>query len=212
MNTAMQNVLGRIAPRLNYARWDAALTAGFEKFGINTPKRQAMAVGQFLVEAGDTFGSTRENCSYSSAEHLMAIFPSHFPTIESTGGYLNNPVALANYVYANREGNGGIATGDGWRWRGGGLIDITFRDTYVAFAKAMKMDLSDVELFINGTAGAAMAGCWFLEVNGCLPLADEWDIEAVTRKVAGPSMGFAFRRETYSNYLRQALEYAEANP
>jgi predicted chitinase len=210
MNIALQKVLSRLAPRLNYVAWSDALDAAFARFGLDTPRRQAMAMGQFLVEAGATFGSTSEGLNYVSAQRLLDIFPSHFPDLESTRGYLNNPVALANYVYANKEGNGDVASGDGWRYRGRGLIQITCRDAYAELANDLPMDLSLLPEFCETPQGAAMSGCWFLSKHGCPELADKWDINQVTRIVAGPSMGFASERLAYSNQICDALEYAAA--
>jgi predicted chitinase len=104
------------------------LNRAMTKHGINTPQQRAAFLAQLSVESGN-LRSTEENLDYS-AKRLTQVWKRHFPTIASAEPYAHNPEALANYVYANRLGNGNEASGDGYRYRGRGLIQITGRENY----------------------------------------------------------------------------------
>jgi predicted chitinase len=123
----LQQALKKVAPQVDAARWAPALAAGFAKFGINTNKRVAAAVGQFLSEAGSAFQELEEHLYYTHAERLHAVFPKEFPTVAAATPYVKNPEKLGDFVYANRNGNGNVASGDGYLFRGRGLIQITGR-------------------------------------------------------------------------------------
>jgi putative chitinase len=105
-----------------------ALNRAMTKHGINTPQQRAAFLAQLSVESGN-LRSTEENLNYS-AKRLTQVWKTRFPTIASAEPYAHNPEALANYVYANRLGNGNEASGDGYRYRGRGLIQITGRENY----------------------------------------------------------------------------------
>lgn len=108
--------------------YNDALNRAMAEHGINTPQQRAAFLAQLSVESGN-LRSTEENLNYS-AKRLTQVWPKRFPTIESAEPYAHNPEALANHVYANRLGNGAEASGDGYRYRGRGLIQITGRDNY----------------------------------------------------------------------------------
>lgn len=203
MNLA--DALAAAAPQVDVSMWGAALENAFARFEFNTPRRQAAALGQFLVEAGPKLSATAEDMYYSSADRLVAIFPREIPTMQAALQYVDQPQALGNLVYANRDGNGDVASGDGYLFRGRGLIQITGRTAYTRLAGALGMPLADVPAYCETPAGAALSGCWWLNINGALPLADAWEISTITRQVNGPAMEGAAERLGYANAILQAL-------
>ncbi len=103
------------------------------------------------------------------------------------------PETLANRVYSNRLGNGDEASGDGWRFRGRGLIQLTGRANYQQFAEAMTMTLDQAVEHAATEAGAADSAAWFWTVNQLNPLADAWSVDLITRKINGGMNGAAER-------------------
>src|ERR1700722_6560573 len=131
-----------VAPHLaadNRAAWVAALAGPLLKAGITTPRCVAAFLGQCAVESAG-FRSMEEDLSYSAAR-LCVVWPTRFPTVEAAEACALQPEVLANRVYANRLGNGDEASGDGWRFRGRGLIQVTGRAAYQRFARAMNLSL-----------------------------------------------------------------------
>ena len=100
--------------------------------------------------------------------------------------------------------------GDGYRFRGRGLIQLTGRDEYEAFGRAIGKTAEEAAAFCETHEGAAWSGCWYLARNGCLPLADAWDIDAITRRVNGPAMEAASERLRYSDAMLNELRGAPA--
>jgi predicted chitinase len=186
--------LRAVAPKVDAGTWSP------------TGHRQmAAAVGQFLVEAGAAFQETAENLNYTHAERLREVFPHAFPTLAVAQQYVGNPQRIANRVYANRLGNGDEASGDGWRFRGRGLIQLTGRTEYAQFAASVGKTLDEVSVYSDTPDGAAMSGCWYLSDRGCIPLADSWQISEITRRVNGNAMLGNAQRIHYSNEMLKAL-------
>jgi predicted chitinase len=198
--------LSTVAPHLDTSRWVSPLSAAFTKYLMTSNKRMAAAVGQFLVEAGSSFQELVENLYYTTASRLVQVFPHEFPTEADAQPYLRNPEALANRVYANKLGNGDEASGDGYRFCGRGLIQLTGRNEYTQFGATVGMTAEQASQYLETPAGAAMSGCWYLSANGCLPLADAWNISEITRLVNGSAMEGNTQRIAYSNAMLQALE------
>lgn len=155
------------------------------------PLRLAHFFAQICHETG---GLTilSENLNYRSAERLMAVWPSRFPTLQSAAPFVGNPRALANKVYARRMGN--VDPDDGWKFRGRGLLQITGRDHYARNGRALSIPLEEApELAIDPDHSLAVA----LETwrrAGCDALADADDVVAVTRAINGGTIGLADRR------------------
>jgi predicted chitinase len=177
-----------VANQVDTGKWAPALTDAFLKYDLNTPKRKAAAIGQFLVEAGDNFGELTEDLYYTHVEAIMSAFGSHFTDATDATGYLRNPSKLANKVYANRLGNGDEASGDGFRYCGRGLIQLTGKDEYTQFAATIGQSVSEAAAYCGTAEGAAMSGCWYLSSRNCLTFADSWDIKTITRLVNGRAM------------------------
>jgi putative chitinase len=163
--------------------WTDALSAPMRSCGMLTPNRAAAALGQFSEESG-AFSVLQENLRYS-ALRLCEVWPSRFPSLAAAAPYADNPEALANLVYAGRMGNGDAASGDGWRFRGEGLIELTGRELDTKFAAAFGKTLDDAMAWLLTPAGAATSACWYWSLHGLNPLADAWNITGITRLVNG---------------------------
>src|SRR6266705_1158084 len=150
------------------------LNEGMETFEINTPNRIAAFIAQLAHESGD-FRSTEENLNYSW-QALRKTWPSHFSTDEIAQGYHRQPEKIADRAYASRNGNGDEASGDGWRFRGRGLIQITGRANYLAYSQAIAepgVMTSPEQLALP--PHAALSACWFWHEHGLNALADVGD-------------------------------------
>ena len=193
------------APAVSTAKWVPILSAAFIKFEMTANRRVAAAIGQFLVEAGAAFQELVENLNYTHAERLVAVFPNEFPTVDDAQPFVGKPEALANHVYANRNGNGNEVSGDGYLFRGRGLIQLTGRTEYTEFAATVGMTPEQAAAYCETPAGAAMSGCWYLSSRGCLLLADVWALSKITLKVNGAAMKGNAQRIAYSNAILKAL-------
>jgi putative chitinase len=143
------------------------------------------------VESGG-FLILEEDLSYSAAR-LCEVWPGRFPNADSARACAFQPEALANDIYANRMGNGDPASGDGWYFRGRGLIQITGRAAYERFARAMSMTLDQAVAHSATMAGAADSAVWFWSDNDLNKLADAWLLDAMTRRINGALTGAAER-------------------
>lgn len=181
--------------------WAAALNPALKRFEITSAGRCAAFLAQVAHESGG-FRHVLENLSYS-AERLMAVWPKRFPTIASTSGYARNPQALANRVYAGRLGNGNEASGDGWRYRGRGLIQLTGRANYREAGEGIGRALEAQPELVERRDIAALTACWFWHSRGCNALADqgtESAFETITKRINGGTHGLEDRR----GYWRKA--------
>jgi putative chitinase len=186
--------LRAVAPRLTddeRAAWVAVLTEPLLKADITSPRCVAAFLGQCAVESAG-FLSLEEDLNYSAAR-LCAVWPSRFPNVEAAQSCALRPVALANRVYANRMGNGDEASGDGWRFRGRGLIQITGRGNYQRFAQAMNMTVDQAVEHAATKTAAADSAIWFWSVNELNAPANTWSIDLITRKINGGMAGAAER-------------------
>jgi predicted chitinase len=207
--TALSTAMRAVCPDANAAIWVPALISAFEKFDFSNNRRRAAAMGQFLVEAGPALSEIVEDLDYTP-ERACQVWPALFPT-PAAAPYCADQRQFADFVYANVNGNGDATSGDGYRFRGRGLIQLTGRDEYAAFARAIGRTAEQAAEFCDTTQGAAFSGCWYLASNGCLPLADQWDIDAITRRVNGDAMEAAGLRREYSDEMVSRLrEYASA--
>jgi predicted chitinase len=175
-------------PKVDQSVWLPALTEAMAGAGLTSPKRIAAFLGQVSQEAGPGFHATQENLSYTHADRIRAVFPSEFPTVEAAEPYVNAPQKLADACYAHKLGNGGPDTGDGWRFCGRGLIQITGRTEYAQFAESIGRSLEDAAAFAATPEGAAASACWFWTSRNLSPFADSWDLASVTRRVNGNAM------------------------
>jgi len=171
------------------------------KFQINTPLRLAHFLAQCGHESGG-FRATQENLNYS-AKGLNGIFKKYFPTEASAAAYARNPQKIANKVYANRMSNGDEASGDGFKFRGRGYIQLTGRANYTLFGKAIGEDVTGNPDVVSGKY-ALLSAAWFWSNNGLNKLADGGSTDAVvttiTKRVNGGVIGLADRIKHFKEY------------
>lgn len=178
-----------------------------KKYFINTRNRLCAFLAQIDVESGG-LRFREENLNYS-AERLLKVFPRYFKTLEEAQRYAGNPQAIANRVYSNRMGNGPEESGDGWRFRGAGWIQLTGKNNFQAFADDNKMKIEDAVNYARTIDGAWEVSGWFWNRNRLNMPADQGNIDEVSRIVnAGPAgslsavHGLQERRNSYERALR----------
>jgi putative chitinase len=171
------------------------------KFQINTPLRLAHFLAQCGHESGG-FRATQENLNYS-AKGLNGIFKKYFPTEAAAASYARNPQKIANKVYASRMGNGNEASGDGFKFRGRGYIQLTGKENYTIFGKSIGEDMTLNPDKVASTY-ALLSAAWFFSKNGLHKIADEGATDAVvtkiTKRVNGGTIGLADRIKHFKEY------------
>lgn len=173
------------------AEWVDPLNETFSRWGINTARQQAAFIGQCGHECGN-FRVLEENLNYRAAT-LMKLWPRRFPTLEVANAYAGNPKKIANMVYASRMGNRDEASGDGYRFRGRGCIQLTGSAGYYHAGKALGVDfIMEPELVATPQYAALTAG-WFWATHDCNRLAEAQDWTALTKKINGGTIGLADR-------------------
>lgn len=171
--------------------WVPALNDTFARFGIATPRQQAGFIGQCSHECGN-FKILEENLNYRAAT-LMKLWPKRFPTQEIANSYERNPKKIANMVYASRMGNRDESSGDGYRFRGRGCIQLTGHSNYYHAGQALGIDfVKDPDLVATPTYAALTAG-WFWSTHKCNELAEAGDWAGLTKKINGGTIGLADR-------------------
>jgi len=170
-------------------KWFEPLVETFEKYEINTPKRQACFIGQCMHESGG-FKFLKENLNYS-AKALMATWPSRFPDADIAEKFARQPEMIANKVYSGRMGN--TEDGDGAKYIGRGLIQLTGKDNYKAFGEAIGEDLVANPQLVEQPRYAALSAGWFWNRKQLNLLADAMDIETMSKRINGGTIGMADR-------------------
>lgn len=193
--------LARIMPRAGKLAelYVNPLAAAMQEFGITTELRSEHFVTQLAVESTQ-LRAVQEDMDYR-AERLMVVWPSRFPTRAIADAYAHRPQAIANKVYANRGGNGDEASGDGWLFRGAGLISLTFRDNHAKCGRYFGIPVEKVGEWLRTPEGACRSAAWFWKTHGCNELADKDDIDGVSDAINlghqtdkyGDAIGFADR-------------------
>jgi putative chitinase len=181
-------------------KWLEPLLETFEKYDISTPKRQAYFIGQCMHESGG-FKQLKENLNYS-AKGLMATWPSRFPDIDTAEKYERNPEKIANKVYSGRMGN--TEDGDGAKYIGRGLIQLTGKENYANCGSAIGVDLVANPDLLATPKYAALSAGWFWNRKGLNALADADDLDTITKRINGGLIGIADRKakvEMVSKYL-----------
>jgi len=179
--------------------WHEALDQLLDDYDINTPLRVAHFVAQCAHESGN-FVFIKENLNYKAAS-LQKIFGKYFPTPELAQQYANRPERIANRIYANRMGNGPETSGDGFRYCGRGLIQLTGKDNYTFFAGSLDIPVEEASDYLATFEGAAQSACWFWEQNNLNRLADAGDIKGLTRAINGGYIGLEDRCNHYEHAL-----------
>jgi len=180
-------------------QWLDALNETSARFDISTPIRQASFIGQCGHECG-SFKVLEENLNYR-AETLMKLWSKRFPTLEIANQYAKNPKKIANMVYANRMGNRDEASGDGYRFRGRGCIQLTGHANYFHAGKACDEDFVMNPDLVATPKYAAMTAGWFWSTHKLNQYADGSDFLMMTKKINGGTIGLQDR----INHINHAL-------
>jgi len=172
-----------------------------DKYGINTPLRLAHFLAQTAHESGG-YRAVEENLNYS-ADGLNKIFPKYFKNAgRDAQAYHRQPEKIANIVYASRMGNGDTASGDGYKFRGRGVIQLTGRSNYTNFAKDMGIQIEEAVSYLATPQGAVESGAWFWSKNGLNALADKDDVTAVTKRINGGTIGLEDRKKHTEDFKK----------
>jgi putative chitinase len=183
--------------------WEVPLNATFDRFDISNSLRQAAFIAQCGHECGN-FKTLEENLQYR-AETLMRLWPKRFPTLEFAKQYEKNPKKIANMVYANRMGNRDEASGDGYRFRGRGCIQLTGHANYFHAGKALGEDFVMQPELVATPMYAALSAGFFWNTHKLNVLADSKDIRMMTKKINGAFIGLADREKHYNHALAVLL-------
>ena len=174
--------------------WVDSLNRILPQYDINTPLRIAAFMGECCVESNE-FREIQEDLNYQ-ATSLCRLWPKHFTT-SNASQYAHNPEKIANRAYANRMGNGDESTGDGWKYHGRGLIQLTGKDNYEAFSDFTQMNLEDVPAYLETMDGAVVSACYFWQKHNLNEYADNGNIDAISHIINGGSLGESERRSHY---------------
>jgi len=201
MSVITRDQLSQLIPGNPYVdHWCEALNEILPEYGIDTPQRVAAFIAQCAHESGG-FRALKENLNYR-AETLRKIFPKYFPTDDLAKQYASLPnkqEAIANRVYASRMGNGDEQSGDGFRFCGRGLIQLTGRDNYTFFAGSLDIPVEEAAEYLQTFEGAVQSACWFWETNNLNQYADSGDILTMTKRINGGTIGLEDRKKHYEH-------------
>jgi putative chitinase len=174
------------------------LNKAMEHFEINNSQRVAMFLAQVGHESGG-LNHVAENLNYKAAT-LTKVFPKYFRDRDPEE-YAHNPEKIANLVYGGRMGNGDEDSGDGYKYRGRGLIQLTGHDNYKHFSDALGMDIDDAVTYLETPEGAAMSAAWFWNSRHLNAVADAGDVVKATKLINGGTIGLEERTELYNEAL-----------
>jgi putative chitinase len=169
------------------------------RYEITTVERVAAFLAQCGHESAD-FTVLKENLNYS-AEGLSKVFPKRFPTVAAAQPYNRNPEKIANKIYSDRMGNGPEASGEGYKFRGRGAIQLTGKENYSKFAASVGKTLDEAVGYTETLAGAIESACWFWNSNKLNALADATDIVTLTKRINGGTIGLEDRKHHFENNL-----------
>lgn len=173
------------------------MQAAAARFQVDQNERRLSCfIANCAVETG-YFRRFKEDLFYRTAARLHDIFPTYFPTEAAADGYVGKPEKLANFVYANRGGNGNAASGDGFKYRGRGMIQTTFKDNYNAAGKLCNRPYVGSPDLLCEPPDAAMSAGAYWELNGLNALCDAGKLADVTRRI---NKGMAAAQERLDRY------------
>ena len=192
--------LAEMVPGIQYVdHWYDALSEICPEYDIDSPKRVAAFIAQCAHESGG-FKLLKENLNYKAAS-LRRVFPKYFPDDAIAARYANKPEMIANRVYANRMGNGPEESGDGWKFCGRGLIQLTGKNNYTFFAGSLDIPLEEASEYLQTFEGAVQSACFFWEQNKLNQWADAGDILTLTKRINGGTIGLEDRIKHYNHAL-----------
>jgi len=180
-------------------KWAESLNETCERFAIDSPFRIAGFLSNVAHESAG-FKFVKENLNYSAAS-LMRVWPSRFPNLEVAQRYAMNPEKIANRAYADRMGNGDEASGDGAKFLGRGLIQLTGKNNYVAYSLACDNEALQHPEIVEQPKYAAESAGWFWNVNRLNTLADAQDVGGMCRRINGGYNGLDDRQMKYAKLM-----------
>lgn len=198
-NFTQEHVQQLIHPNPHFQEWHGALVDQLDKYKINTIPRVAMFMAQTAHESGN-YTALKENLNYQ-AKSLTAIWPKRFPP-DLASQVAHNQEEIANIAYCDRMGNGSRKSGDGWKFHGRGLIQLTGRSLYEAFAKEIGKDLDTTVDYCETPDGAVESACFFWEHHGLNAISDAGDIVHATKVINGGTLGIDDRTARYQHALQ----------
>lgn len=170
--------LYKIGVTKDFDDWTAVLNELLPKYKIDSPQRIASFLAQTMHESAN-FTALKENLNYGITG-LVTTWPNRFTTPQMANAYARQPEKIANHVYANRMGNGDESSGDGWKYRGRGLIQLTGKDNYSRFANSIGMNLDEVISYMETKRGAVEAAGWFWTENNLNKWVDAGDFDGLS--------------------------------
>lgn len=192
--------LAQIIPNNPYiAEWYDAVSRILPDYEINTVPRVAAFLAQCAHESAN-FTALKENLNYTAAS-LSRVWPSRFPPAIAEQ-YAHNQEMIANRAYCDRMGNGPEESGDGWRYAGKGLIQLTGKDNYTRFAESIETPVEQLPEYLGTFEGAVQSACWFWETNGLNQFADAGDILTLTKRINGGTLGLEERTQHYQHAIQ----------
>ena len=192
--------LKEMIPKNPYVdQWFEAIYEILPEYEITTPQRVAAFLAQCAHESGG-FVFLKENLNYKAAS-LRRVFPKYFPDDAIAAQYAGKGEMIANRVYANRMGNGDEASGDGWRYCGRGLIQLTGKNNYTFFAGSLDIPVEEASEYLQTFEGAVQSACFFWEQNKLNQWADAGDILTLTKRINGGTIGLEDRIKHYEHAL-----------
>jgi putative chitinase len=192
--------LAQIIPNNPYvAEWYDAVSRILPDYEINTVPRVAAFLAQCAHESAN-FTALKENLNYTAAS-LSRVWPSRFPPAIAEQ-YAHNQEMIANRAYCDRMGNGPEESGDGWRYAGKGLIQLTGKDNYTRFAESIQTPVEQLPDYLGTFEGAVQSACWFWETNGLNQFADAGDILTLTKRINGGTLGLEERTQHYQQAIQ----------
>jgi putative chitinase len=186
------------AKRENIEKYIEPINAAMAKYAINTIDRQAAFLPQIAHESM-FLSKVVESTFYSDPKHLFNTFPHVFKSAEDAKAYIRSPEKCANKIYAGKIGNGNEKSGDGYKYRGRGLIQITGKANYAECGKALDLDLINKPELLENPIYAAMSSGWFWNTRNCNQLADVGLFGKITKVINGGYNGSAERLALYAN-------------
>jgi putative chitinase len=182
--------------------WYKAICEILPDYEIETPQRVAAFIAQCAHESGG-FKAIKENLNYRPAS-LRKLFGKYFPTDTLAEQYCAKPdkqAAIANRIYANRMGNGTEESGDGYRYCGRGLIQLTGKDNYTRYAQSLEISVEEASEHLTTFEGCVQSAAWFWEANNLNQWADKGDILTLTKRINGGTIGLEDRIKHYNHAL-----------
>ena len=179
--------------------WYEALCQILPDYDINTVHRVSAFLAQTAHESGN-YRAIKENLNYKAAS-LCKVWPKYFPNMEVANAYAQQPERIANRAYGNRMGNGPEESGDGWKFCGRGLIQLTGKDNYTRYAQSLEISLDEASEHLTTFEGCVQSAAWFWEANNLNQWADKGDILTLTKRINGGTLGLEDRIKHYNHAI-----------